>query len=225
MVRLTGIVEDLALDVRYSGPRPVGRRCRTPTAAHPLSKSTSTRPARRIERSPAAPDADGLPRLRPRLGSRKTEVFAAFQGTADRRCHLGPGAVGGRQATGPTRRDGARVPAPAATRCSTATFDDERLKTGLGLAGRAERTADARAATAPMVGFWPAAPPLPRPSRRRQRRAVRVVGPQAGRARRHDPARRRGRPRSSARGPRLRRTRRLRGRIPTRAVLSGRTPW
>jgi phytoene dehydrogenase-like protein len=148
MVRHTGIIEDLALDVTYQDLDPWGWSPYGDITFHvDLDKTCES-----IENACSTRDADAYRAFALDWGQRNTKVFEAFQGPATP-ARLGRAIWGAGKGTGLPGVELARQFLTSADALLDSLFDDERLKTALAWMGSQSGPPTHEPATADLVGW------------------------------------------------------------------------
>lgn len=148
MVRHTGIIEDLALDVTYQDLDPWGWTPYGDITFHvDLDKTCES-----IEKACGTRDADAYRAFALDWGQRNTKVFDAFQGPPTP-ARLGRAIWGAGKGTGLPGVELARQFLTSADSLLDTHFDDERLKTALAWMGSQSGPPTHEPATADLVGW------------------------------------------------------------------------
>jgi phytoene dehydrogenase-like protein len=148
MVRHTGIIEDLALDVTYQDLDPWGWTPYGDITFHvDLDKTCES-----IEKACSTRDADAYRAFALDWGQRNTKVFDAFQGPPTP-ARLGRAIWGAGKGTGLPGVELARQFLTSADSLLDTHFDDERLKTALAWMGSQSGPPTHEPATADLVGW------------------------------------------------------------------------
>jgi phytoene dehydrogenase-like protein len=148
MVRHTGIIEDLALDVTYQDLDPWGWTPYGDITFHVDLDATCSS----IEKACGTRDADAYRAFALDWGQRNVKVFEAFQGPPTP-ARLGKAIWGAGRGTGLPGVELARQFLTSADSLLDSLFDDERLKTALAWMGSQSGPPTHEPATADLVGW------------------------------------------------------------------------